>query len=535
MILSITPELALDEGYTYTGGLGVLEGDKFYGAARLDVSYKTLTFLYREAFVDYNFDNDTPIPKIESQPQEFLRKLVHEGDLTVELRNEKVKVEILKYCKGKAEAVFFNPREPEWAYHLTDQLYMEKSAEEKFYKYSLLARASAEYVRRFIAPGELDYVDLQESYTAFLPLILKIPGKFRLVVHTPGRWGHPSFPNHLFKQEFGFSFINGEVVLTDVGLAASSEAFTVSAKHLEVMSKVVPHFADKLRYVTNGVDIERWMDPRLKASYEAGNIDADHFTENRNVVKRGAADFIRRFKDIDAEDMAIVSWCRRITPYKRPDFVVRAIQDIPDKNVVFVLGGRAHPYDGSGLEFVRVFHKLHVERENVVYIPGYTVSTAKELVKAADMMLFTPMSGMEACGTSYMKGAVNGVPTLASRDGGALELIKHGFNGWFFGKERREIVDPVPERIEDLDDYQEFKGLLENALNLYAHDTEKYYEVALNALQTSVPRVGVERVLKEYYPEIIKTTSRSSLQPWHSWPLTDYRNPSRGDTGVAES
>ena len=34
-IVSITPDLALDVGYTYAGGLGVLEGDKFYAAEKL--------------------------------------------------------------------------------------------------------------------------------------------------------------------------------------------------------------------------------------------------------------------------------------------------------------------------------------------------------------------------------------------------------------------------------------------------------------------------------------------------------------------
>jgi len=30
-----------------------------------------------------------------------------------------------------------------------------------------------------------------------------------------------------------------------------------------------------------------------------------------------------------------------------------------------------------------------------------------------------------------MKSMVNGVPVIAARDGGALEVIKDGYNGWF--------------------------------------------------------------------------------------------------------
>jgi len=505
VIISITPGLALDEGYTYTGGLGVLEGDKFYGAAKLGLPYTTLTFFYREAFINYDFDQEgTPIPKSQSQPLEFLEKLVQEGVLTVELRGEKVKVEILKYRKGEAEAIFFNPIEPSWVSCLTDHIYMEKSLEEKFYKYTLLAKASAEYVRQYIGVERIDYIDLQEAYAAFLPLILRISGKFRLIIHTPGPWGHPAFPNKFFEQEFGYKFINKEIVLTDIGLAASREAFTVSAKHFEVMSKIIPHFTSKLRYVTNGVDIERWMDKTLKTSYETGNLDLNRFIENRKAIKKKFAEFIRRYKDIDVEGMIIINWCRRTAPYKRPDFVIRAIEDIPNKNVLFLLGGAAHPYDKVGLEFVRTFHKLHIERENVVYIPEYKVSTAKELIKSSDLLLFTPISGWEACGTSYMKAAINGVPTLASRDGGAMELIRHGVNGWFFGKDLKELWIPkTPEN--NIEDYEEFKNLLLEVINLYQNDTERYYKVASNALRTSIPRVGIERVLREYYPDIVKT------------------------------
>jgi len=125
MIISVTPDLALDEGYTYAGGMGVLEGDKFYGAAKLDIPYKALTLFYRNGYVDYEFDEEgNPIPRPQEQPMEFLENLKSEGVLKVRLRGEEVKVEVLKYTHGTAEAVFFNPVEPEWAYHLTDRIYI---------------------------------------------------------------------------------------------------------------------------------------------------------------------------------------------------------------------------------------------------------------------------------------------------------------------------------------------------------------------------------------------------------------------------
>jgi starch phosphorylase len=107
-----------------------------------------------------------------------------------------MKVQPLKYNLGGTEAIFFKPIEPEWATKLTNRLYFSESNEEKFYTYTLLAKTCAEYIKKRIGVTEADYIDLQESYACILPLVLKIPGKYRFVIHTVGPWGHPSFPRN---------------------------------------------------------------------------------------------------------------------------------------------------------------------------------------------------------------------------------------------------------------------------------------------------------------------------------------------------
>ncbi len=510
MIISITPDLALDEGYTYAGGLGVLEGDKFYGAAKLGVPYKVLTFLYREGYVDYDFDGEgRPVAKPQHQPHEFMRSLVNDDTLTVRLKDEDVKVEILKYRQGEAEAVFFRPVEPKWAAKLSNRLYIWENGEEKFYTYTLLAKTAAEYVKRYVGVAEVDYIDLQEAYACILPLVLKIPGKYRIIIHTAGPWGHPSFPRDLFEREFGYKFIGGDVFLTEVGLAASREAFTVSAKHFEVMSNVIPQFMDKLHYVTNGVNIDRWMDPALKAGYDRGNMHLDNFITARYQIRRNFLKFIRRYKDVEVGNRLIVAWCRRLAPYKRPDFILRAIEEMSSRNIFFVLGGKAHPQDGVGLEYMRLFRKMHLEHENVVYIPDYDVASAKEILKSADLLLFTPFSGWEACGTSYMKAGINGVPSLSSHDGGAVELITDNVNGWLFGTHLRELIELHSDAAGEINrhDYSEFKKRLSEIDIMNRDKLEKYYKVSLNALTTFNQRVNIERTLKEYYRDMIKTAS----------------------------
>ena len=508
MIISVTPDLALDEGYTYAGGMGVLEGDKFYGAAKLGLPYKALTLFYRNGYVDYEFDEEgNPIPKPQEQPREFLDNLKSEGVLKVRLKGEEVKVEVLKYTHGTAEAVFFNPVEPEWAYHLTDRIYIERDEEEKFYKYTLLAKASAEYIKQYVGVENVNYIDLQEAYAGILPLILRLPGRYRLVIHTPGPWGHPSFPREFFEREFNYRFISPQVCLTEVGLAMSAEAFTVSAKQFDVMSEIIPHFTEKLRYVTNGVNIERWMDHRLRETYESGQLYLDNFIKIREQIKEEFTDFLRMYKDdVDVGDRLTVAWCRRLVPYKRPEFVVKAVNDLPSEDVFFVIAGKAHPYNGAGLEYMKIFRKLHMERGNVVYIPDYTVQKAKVILKSVDLLLFTPFPGWEACGTSYMKAAINGIPTLASPEGGVIEFVVDNVNGWLFGKDIREMVEPNSERGREINEaeYAEFRDKLRKIVKISDENVELYYKVSMNALTTFVPRVGIERVLREYYPHLVK-------------------------------
>ncbi|MEM2214009.1 MAG: glycogen/starch/alpha-glucan phosphorylase [Candidatus Nezhaarchaeales archaeon] len=507
IVISITPDLALDVGNTYAGGLGVLEGDKFYAASKLGLNYLVLSLFYKNGYVDYKFDEqDNPIALPQPQPKEFTDVLKVSDEMVIKLRGDNVKVKALEYSNGVAKAIFFSAEEPEWAQKLVERLYIENTHEERFYKYVLLAKASEAYIRRNIPLDNIEYIDLQEAYAALLPLFLRIPGKYRLVIHTAGPWGHPTFPRDFFKREYGFTFVDHDIVLTEIGLASSKQAFAVSAKHFDVLLKVFPHHSEKLTYITNGVHIEKWMDEELLRSYENHVLTLDRFIDTRLRLKNRLIEFLRRYKDINYENKFIVTWPRRIVAYKRPDFPIRLITELKDLPIVLVLSGKAHPQDVKGLEYMKLFRRLHREMENVVYIPNYSRAIAKILLSGADLLLFTPFSGWEACGTSYMKAAVNGVPTLSSRDGGVLEFIVDGINGWLFGEDLRTLIDyysPEAQKINEKE-YAEFRDQFLKIYEKFRNDPESYYKVGSNALRTFVARANMERVMREYYPGLTK-------------------------------
>ncbi len=481
MIVSITPELGVDFLKNFAGGLGVLEADKFYAAARLGVPYTVITLFYPEGYVKYREENGDLVPVAELNPLEKLAKV---GGAEFAVRGDKVSVSYHVYRLNTATAVFVNVEQPEWAVKATKRLYQEDTEADRFYKYVILAKAAVEYVERFVGRGNVKYLDLQEAYTVLVLFFKRYP-RARLIIHTPAPWGHPTFHRRFFRDEFGFDMAMEPVVLTELGLAMAAEGVVVSKKMVKLTCNTFPHHCHKIRPVTNAVEIPRWEHPRV-----SGVRSPEELRKAREAAKEEAL----RALGIEARGKVVISWARRITHYKRPHFVLQLIEDV-NRDAVFLLGGRAHPSDHYGVEMMRKFREAAESMENVYYFPDLDVDTAKKIIWASDIWLFTPFSGWEASGTSFMKAGVNGVPSVSSRDGAVIELVKDGFNGWLFGEDRDKLL-PLDSPDLDQREYQEFRKKVEETLDAYYGG--RYWEVAYNAYRTFREYFSMDRLFREY-------------------------------------
>lgn len=496
--VSVTPEVALEGVRSYSGGLGILEGDKFLGAAKRGMRYLVLTLLYRGGYVDYAINKGKPEPR----PQEWRYQdvLSSEGEFVVVVRGEEVGVRAWSLTKGSAKAVFFEAEAPAWAARFSERLYIEDGPNERNLKYVFLAKAAAHYLREVVGLENVKVIDLQEAYTAMVPLALREFKEFRFITHTPGPWGHPTVPAYLLREEFGYEPGEDPVNLTILAARHSKKVFTVSRKHYEVTTKLFPQLSGNLTYVTNGVFIERYVPEDLLNAVRRG--DPAKFREARGRLRKRLLAVVREQLRIGLEndERPIIVWARRLAPYKRPDFPIRFIREHPD-DAVYVLAGKPHPHDRRGIEFMREFIRLANEFGNVAYVHKYDLETAKALLTGADILLFTPFSGWEACGTSYMKSMAAGVPVLASRDGGVLELIEDGVNGWLFGQDLRYLIpyDSVEASEINERDYEEFSRRLEAVIRLYG--SEEYVKISMNASRTALEKADISLVLKKYYGE----------------------------------
>jgi starch phosphorylase len=69
----------------------------------------------------------------------------------------------------------------------------------------------------------------------------------------------------------------------------------------------------------------------------------------------------------------------------------------------------------------------------MVFVPNYDMQIARTLVAGVDVWLNTPLRPLEASGTSGMKAAYNGVPSLSVLDGWWIEGCIEGVTGWAIG------------------------------------------------------------------------------------------------------
>ena len=150
-------------------------------------------------------------------------------------------------------------------------------------------------------------------------------------------------------------------------------------------------------------------------------------------------------------DVLTIGFARRFATYKRSTLLLSQMERLKallldeHRPVQFVFAGKAHPADEPGKSLIREIDRLARSAEvshRFVFIPDYDIGIARTMYHGCDVWLNTPRRPMEACGTSGMKAALNGVLNCSIRDGWWDEMTeeRNGFDIPSFDD------DPDPER-----------------------------------------------------------------------------------------
>jgi starch phosphorylase len=212
----------------------------------------------------------------------------------------------------------------------------------------------------------------------------------------------------------------------------------------------------------------------------------------------------------DALDPAVmtIGFARRFATYKRAGLLFSDIDRLAkllwdeERPIQVVFAGKAHPADRPGQRVIQeIFQRSRSPqlRGRVFILEDYDMRVARFLVQGVDVWLNNPRRPLEASGTSGMKAAQNGVPSISVLDGWWDEGFT-GDNGWAIGT--RETDDD--EAAQDWADAQDLYRQVEEDLipSYYERDAAgvptSWVGTMRRAMATTLWRFSTTRMLQEY-------------------------------------
>ncbi|MDB5306136.1 MAG: Alpha-glucan phosphorylase, starch phosphorylase, partial [Gemmataceae bacterium] len=199
--------------------------------------------------------------------------------------------------------------------------------------------------------------------------------------------------------------------------------------------------------------VPEWRGDNLYLRYAVG-IPLGEILEAHTAARRSLLAEVERRTGTRLDPAALtLGFARRATGYKRPALLLSDLDRLrriarQAGPVQIVYAGKAHPRDEAGkAQIRRVFEAAAAlgDAVRVVYLAEYDMGLAKVMCAGADVWVNTPQKPQEASGTSGMKAALNGVPSLSVLDGWWVEGHLEGVTGWAIGEDPKAPSDPARE------------------------------------------------------------------------------------------
>ena len=222
---------------------------------------------------------------------------------------------------------------------------------------------------------------------------------------------------------------------------------------------------------------------------------------------------VTRLLDPLRPNVLTIGFARRFATYKRATLLLRdrarlaKIVNNPQRPVLFLFAGKAHPADEPGKQVLREIRQLMTTPDfmgRIIFLEDYDLQLARWLVSGVDIWLNNPIAPLEASGTSGMKAAINGRLNLSILDGWWAEAWSQD-NGW--GIPPANVQDP--ERRDALEAELIFDTLEEEVLPLYYDVNEEGYSPewvrrSKRAMMTVIPQFNMGRMLTDYTQGLYK-------------------------------
>ena len=225
----------------------------------------------------------------------------------------------------------------------------------------------------------------------------------------------------------------------------------------------------------------------------------------------------------------VIGFCRRFATYKRAHLLFSDLERLsrivnnPERPVIFLFAGKAHPADGAGQGLIKMIYEISQRPEfqaKIIFVEDYDFMLARNLVSGVDIWMNTPTRPMEASGTSGEKAETNGVVNLSVKDGWWLEGYREGA-GWALTEHRTYQNQEYQDRLDAATVY----SLLENEIiPLYYNKDKKgiskgWIQVIKNSIAQIAPHYTMKRQLDDYYSKFYERQT----QRFRALEKDDYR------------
>lgn len=531
-------EIAVDDRMkTYAGGLGVLAGDTIRSFSDLNFSVVAVTLLarYFQQKVDQN-GNQTELYK-EWSPEDCGLELLNKR-ISLKIENEQVFLKIWKYIIRGAKSnipIYFldsNCEENSLAMkELTSKLYLGDK-EHRLKQEIVLGIGGVKLLKELNC--KINKYHLNEGHSALVILELlkkyskkELKEKIIFTTHTPVPAGHDKFDRVLVERLLGGYFdqngykienflFENKLNMTYLALMHSNYINGVAIKHKEVSRGMFAGYP--INSITNGVHHLFWTSEYMQKVYDKYfgsswvkeptslryifSIPKNEIFDAHQEAKNNLIDFVKEKTGEELrEDILTIGWARRFTLYKRSYLIFMNIEKI--KRIAETVGpmqiifsGKAAPDDLKGKENLRYVFQVKKMLENskikIIFLEDYNITIAKKLVSGVDLWLNTPQIPMEASGTSGMKAAFNGIPSLSSLDGWWLEGHIENVTGWSIGERGKNTTSDYDESDEL------YRKLEKNILPIYYNDKDEWLEIMRSVIMINGSMFNSHRMVSQY-------------------------------------
>ncbi len=294
--------------------------------------------------------------------------------------------------------------------------------------------------------------------------------------------------------------------------------------------------------------VQNIPDPELWNVHEIRRRRLIAFTRQRlqkQLMAKGASKLLINESQEALNPVALtIGFARRFATYKRAYLIfkdkerlLRILND-PERPVQLIFAGKAHPQDQAGKELIKniiSFMSTEHLRAKIAFIEDYDINVARYLVSGVDIWLNTPLRPLEACGTSGMKAACNGVLNFSVLDGWWDEAYDLK-NGWAIGNRESYTDKEYQDEVESKAIY----SILEKDIIplFYERGSDglprEWIRMMKHSLVTIASRYNTNRMVKEYFNKFYKPAaenfarlSAEDFQPARE--LVKWKNRMRSD------